>query len=207
MHDLLRAEVEWSPELPMTAAWKHTPTHADAAKLEAETGLRHELVDGELFAMAGGTPEHNQLSGNVFGELYIQLKGKPCRVVGSDQKVHVLDENDDAGLYPDVAVYCGPRQRSAAVSTALTNPSALFEVVSDSTEADDRGRKFELYRSLESLQHYVMLSQKRPSVEVYDRNEDGTWTLRLAGSGDRLALSAIGAELVVDDLYIDVFDE
>lgn len=191
----------------MTAALKHTATHAHADAAEDATGLRHELVDGELFAMSGGSPEHNQLAANILGELHGQLKGRPCRAVGSDQKVHVHSHHADAGLYPDVAVYCGPRQRSSASARALTNPTVVFEVLSPSTEGYDRGRKFELYRELPSLKHYVMLAQTQAKVEVYDRNPDATWTLRLVQGGQSFSLGAIAVELVVDDLYEDVFDD
>jgi len=191
----------------MTTAGNHPPTHAHVAALEADTGLRHELVDGELFAMSGGTPEHNLLAANTLIHLGMQLMGSPCRPVGSDQKVHVLTDHDDAGLYPDIAVYCGPRERSGAAPTALTNPTVLVEVLSGSTEAYDRGRKFELYRTLRTLRHYVLMAQDRCLIEVYDRNGDGTWTLRVARDGESLELSTIGATLVVDDLYDGVFEE
>jgi Uma2 family endonuclease len=185
----------------MSVALQHVPSHADAAEAESATGLRHELVDGELFAMSGGTPEHNRLSANTLGELYAQLRGKPCWAVGSDQKVHVHNDHDDAGLYPDIAVYCGDGDRSGAVRTALTNPTVVIEVLSTSSEAYDRGRKFELYRSLPSMQHYVLMAQDRKHIEVFDRHDGNRWLLRLAGEDETVELPAIGAELVVNDLY------
>lgn len=191
----------------MNGSLRAQPTHSDVARLEAETGVRHEFVDGEVFAMAGGTPEHNQLSMNIAAELYIQLRGRPCRVVGSDQKIHILDDATDAGLYPDVSVICGPRERSETAATALTNPVVLVEVLSPSSEAYDRGRKFQMYRGLPSLRHYVLASQESRSIEVFDRNDDGTWTLRFAKAGDTVPLSAVGAQLVVDEVYAGVFDE
>lgn len=192
----------------MTAARKRA-THGDAVQAELDTGHKHELIDGQLVAMAGGTPEHNQLAANAMVRLGMALLGGPCRVTSSDQKVHVYDAlaDDDAGLYPDVSVYCGPRQRSATVPTALTNPTLLVEVLSASTEATDRGRKFALYSALPSLQHYLLLSTDRVGAELYTRNDDGSWTLRRYGPGDRVPLPAIAAELLVDDLYDGVFDD
>ena len=192
----------------MTAARKRA-SHSDAAEAELDSGLKHELIDGQLLAMAGGTPEHNQLSGNVTGRLFMALLGKPCRVTTSDQKVHVYDPqaDDDAGLYPDVSVYCGERQRSAAVPTALTNPTLLVEVLSPSTEALDRGRKFALYSALESLQHYLLLASDAVAAELYTRNPDHSWTLRRYGAGATIPLPALEIELRVDELYDGVFDE
>jgi Uma2 family endonuclease len=192
----------------MTAARKRA-THGEAAQAELDTGAKHELIDGQLVAMAGGTPEHNQLAANTLLRLGMALLSGPCRVTNSDQKVHVYDPqaDDDPGLYPDVSVYCGPRQRSATVPTALTNPTLLVEVLSDSTEATDRGRKFALYSALESLQHYLLLSTDRVAAELYSRNDDSSWTLRRYGPGDTVPLPAIEAQLLVDDLYDDVFDD
>jgi Uma2 family endonuclease len=192
----------------MTAARKRA-THGDAAQAELDSGTKHELIDGQLVAMAGGSPEHNQLAANALLRLGMALLGSPCRVTTSDQKVHVYDPlaDDDAGLYPDVSVYCGPRQRSATVPSALTNPTLLVEVLSASTEATDRGRKFALYSALPSLQHYLLLSTDRVAAELYSRNDDSSWTLRRYGPGDRIPLPAIDAELLVDDLYNGVFDE
>lgn len=173
-------------------------TLADAVAAEAETEVRHELVDGELFAMAGGTLEHKDISANILLRVGMQLIGRACRVVGSDQRVHVVDE--DAGLYPDVAIYCGPRRRSPTERTARVDPTVLFEVLSGSFEGDDRGRKFELYRSIPTLQHYVLAAQDRPRIEVFDRNDDGTWTLRIYGAGQTAPLPGVEVDLVVDEV-------
>jgi len=188
----------------VSVALRPRKTLADAVAAEAETEVRHELVDGELFAMAGGTLEHNDISANILGMLYAQLRGRPCRPVGSDQRVHIVDE--DAGLYPDVAIYCGPRRRSPTERTARVDPTVLFEVLSDSSEGYDRGRKFELYRSIPTLEHYVLVAQDRRRIEVFDRNDDGTWTLRIYGAGQTAPLPGVEVELVVDEVYEDVFD-
>jgi len=187
----------------------HVPllTHDDALAAEEATGIKHEVVDGELWAMSGGTPEHNLIASNTLLRVGMALLGKPCRVYNPDQLVHVHDDEDDASLYPDVAVYCGGGQRSPTVNRAFTNPIALFEVLSGSTESYDRNKKFALYRKLDSLRHYVLLAQDRVHAEVYDRNDDGTWTVHFLGPGQSLPLATLDVKLAVDDLYDGVFTE
>lgn len=170
--------------------------------LEEETGLRHEYLRGEVWAMAGGTPQHSAVTSNLHGELYVALKGKPCRVYNGDLKTRV--DATDLSTYPDLAVVCGELQRSLRDRNAGTNPTVLFEVLSPSTEAWDRGGKFRHYRHLETLQHYVLVGVTTRVVEVFSRNAEGDWVLREVGEGGRLTLSAIGVEIDVDALYVDI---
>ena len=189
-------------------------TPADAREAEAATGIKHELVDGQLWAMAGGTPEHNLIASNTVGRLFMALLDRPCDVYNSDQLVQIGDEDnediedieDEASLYPDVSIYCSP-QRSAKAKRAFTNPVALFEVMSPSSETYDRNRKFGLYRRLESLRHYVLLAQDRASAEVYDRNPDGSWTVRFVSPGEAMRLGALEVEIALDDVYKGVFND
>lgn len=186
----------------------HAPllSPADALAAEDATGIKHEFVDGALWAMSGGTPEHNLIASNTLLRMGMALLGRPCRVYNSDQLVHVHDEEDDATLYPDVGVYCDGGTRSTTQARAFTDPVVLVEVLSGSTEVYDRDRKFSLYRKLSSLRHYVLLTQDRQQAEVYHRNDDGTWTVHFVGPGGVLSLPAIGVELAIDDLYDGVFD-
>lgn len=164
------------------------------------TDQRSEYVAGEVFAMAGGTEEHNLIVANVVRELGNQFKGRPCRVYPSDMKVHIAD--DDVATYPDVMVICGERLFYEDRRDLVTNPSLIVEVLSDSTEAYDRGDKFRHYRSLESLQAYLLLSQYRVQAELFLRQPDETWRLSTyQDPSESIPLSVVGAELLLAEVY------
>lgn len=184
------------------AAEKQSLSYDAYLALEQETGLRHEYLRGEAWAMAGGTPQHSAVTSNLHGELYVALKGKPCRVYNGDLKTRI--DATDLSTYPDLAVVCGELERSLRDRNAGTNPTVLFEVLSPSTEAWDRGGKFRHYRHLPSLRHYVLVSVTTQHVEVYSRDEEGRWLLRDAPAGGRVELSAIDVAFDVDALYVDV---
>lgn len=162
-----------------------------AAYLEAEAASehKHEYLRGEVFAMAGGTPEHTAIAAAVITELSVALRGRPCRVFGSDLRIRV--EDTDLSTYPDVTVVCDSLERSSIDPHAVTNPILLVEVLSDSTEAYDRGEKFLHYRRLASLREYLLVSQRKPLIESYVRTERGTWELREASEGEVLTLASL----------------
>jgi Uma2 family endonuclease len=164
------------------------------------TDQRCEYVAGEVFAMAGGSEEHNLIVANVVRELGNQLKGRPCRVYPSDMKVHIATA--EVGAYPDVMVICGERDFHDGRRDVVTNPTLIVEVLSDSTEAYDRGDKFRYYRSLPSLQAYLLLSQDRIQAELFLRQSDGTWSLSTyQESSESIPLSVIEAELSLAEVY------
>ncbi len=161
---------------------------------------RSEYVAGEVFAMAGGTEEHNLIALNVGAELRNQLKGQPCRVYPSDMKVHIAAA--DVSAYPDVMVVCGERVFHDGRRDVITNPTLIVEVLSESTEAYDRGEKFHHYRRLESLQAYLLLSQTRMQAELFLRQPDGTWSLSsYEGPADSIPLHLIESELSLSEVY------
>lgn len=180
-------------------------TYAEYLELEQRTGMRHEYLDGEAWMMAGGTMRHSAVKVNLVGALFTRLRGRPCRIYDSDLKTIVPPTG--LATYADVAVICGSPQAAALDRHAATNPVALFEVLSGSTEAWDRGGKFHHYRHLDSLQHYVLVSVHTSRVEVYSRGPDGTWVLREHGAGQTFSLPAVEVELPVDELYLDMPDE
>jgi Uma2 family endonuclease len=145
-----------------------------AAERAADQG-RTEYVDGEVFAMAGGTEAHNLICGNVLRELGNRFKGRPCYVYTSDMKVRI--ESANLGTYPDVMAICGERLFWDDGRDVIINPGLIVEVLSDSTEAYDRGNKFGYYRSLPSLRAYLLLSQHRVSAELFLRQPGGDWLL------------------------------
>lgn len=171
--------------------------------LEWERGqtVRHEFFRGEVFAMAGGSPRHNALSANVTAALVVGLRGKPCRVFSSDQRVAA--RGTEQYVYADVTVACGPLRIQPGTTDVLENPTCLVEVLSPSTEAYDRGLKWEGYRSIPSLQDYVLVSQDSPRIEHFQRDTDGSWHYRVAESSDVITLSN-GATLSVAEIFSGV---
>ena len=168
---------------------------------EAKGDGRHEFLDGDVFAMAGGTPEHAALAVAVLGEIRNALRGKPCRVYSSDLRVRI--EATQLTTYPDGSVVCGQLETSAADPNAITNPVLLVEVLSESTEAYDRGAKAAHYRRIPSLREYVLVAQHEPLIEVYRRNEAGRFELIEARPGERVELASVGATIDVSAVYDD----
>jgi len=161
---------------------------------------RSEYVAGEVFAMTGATEQHNLIVANIVRELGNVLKRKPCRVYPSDLKVRI--EADDIGAYPDAMVICGERAFYDNRRDVVTNPTLIVEVLSDSSEAYDRGDKFGHYRALPSLQIYLLLSQDRMQAELFVRQPDDSWQFTaFTAADDRIPLAAVDAEIVLGELY------
>jgi Uma2 family endonuclease len=170
---------------------------------EREQPDRHEFHDGEVFAMAGGSPRHNLLSLAVGAELRVSTRGKGCNALSSDQRIAVKESG--RYVYADAALVCGPMKLEPGTKDVLTNPSVVIEVLSQTTEAYDRGDKWEAYQSIESLTDYVLLAQKTSHVEHYRREPDGSWRYRACGAGESIVL-ANGTTLSVDAIYEGAFD-
>jgi Uma2 family endonuclease len=172
---------------------------AEYLQMERASVTKHELWDGEAFAMAGATFVHNQIVGNLTRALGNLVLDGPCIVLPSDMKIHVPLTN--AYVYPDVSVVCTEPQYVGDASDVITNPRVIVEVLSTSTEGFDRGEKFVGYRSLPSMVDYLLVAQARARVEHYVRGDDGTWVFRELGPGERLHLAGINGELPVDEIY------
>jgi Uma2 family endonuclease len=168
---------------------------------ERGTDARHEYLDGHVYAMAGESIEHSRICVNMAGELRARLKGSPCEVLSPNMKV----VTSPSGLfsYPDVVVICGEPQFYDERRDILTNPTVVFEVLSPSTEAYDRGEKFLRYRTqIETLREYVLVSQHRPLVEHYVRQPDGTWSYSSAGDlSGAIDLTSIDCRLPLSEIY------
>ncbi len=166
------------------------------------SAIKHEYLRGQVFAMAGGTPEHAALAMAVGAALSLALAGRRCRVFGSDLRVRV--EATDLTTYPDLTVICGSFEPADSDPNAATNPTLIVEVLSDSTEAYDRGEKFAHYRRLPSLSEYVLVSQHEPRLESYRKSGAGEWVLSEAGAGQSLILASLeGVRLETDAIYRD----
>lgn len=165
-----------------------------------QTDARHEYLNGAVTMVAGASLEHNRIVANLVATMHAQMRGRPCDVFSSDMRVHI----SATGLYtyPDIAALCGEPRLEGDASDILLNPAVIMEVLSPSTEAYDRSSKFDHYRSIESLQTYVLLAQDRWQIELFQRQERGDWLLSVVKGADaRVGLSAIGCELVLADVY------
>ena len=170
---------------------------------EAEQCERHEFVDGEVYAVTGARDSHNRVAGNIYIGLRSALKGSPCRTFMSDMKLRVADE--DVYFYPDVFVTCDERDRSPEADLVKRHASLVVEVLSDSTAAYDRGRKFELYRSIDSLSEVLFVQPDRRQVDLFRRNPaDGLWVLHPASGSDTLHLASLDVDLPLAVVYDEV---
>ena len=184
----------------MATAFRHGVHYsfAEYLELEAASNVKHEYLGGQIYAMAGGTPEHAALQAAVIGLLFRQLDGSRGRTHSSDLHVRVLATG--LGTYPDVTVVCGPSERDPDHRQTVVNPTAIVEVLSDSTEEYDRADKFEQYKQIPSLQHYVLVSHRERALEVWSR-VDGSWSQSLVREGASAPLEALGVSLDVRELY------
>jgi len=183
----------------MAAQPKPRMTHAEYLAGEQTSDVKHEYLRGEVWAMSGGTPAHARIQQNVSTALAIALKGKPCGVYSSDLRVRIV--STDRSTYPDVTVICGKLETASDDPDAVVNPHLIVEVLSDSTEASDRGEKFAHYRRLESLQEYVLVSQQTQRVEVFRRGEGVTWTFIPVREGELVEFKSLDVRLDLTDVY------
>ncbi len=163
---------------------------------------KHEYHDGDVFAMAGGSPRHNWIAGNIQSALKRALDDT-CFTFTSDQRI--LFDEGRRYVYPDVSVVCGPIVLQDGTSDVVANPSILVEVLSSTTEQYDRGLKWEGYQRLPSLTAYLLVAQHEVRIEQYVRAPDRGWFYRAYGAGERLALPN-GAQLDVDAIYARAFE-
>lgn len=172
---------------------------------ERSAQMRSELISGEIVARAGASARHNALARNVLFSLTGRLRGKPCQPYPSDLRIHV----PATGLYtyPDVSVVCAPIERHPKDEATIVNPRVLIEVLSERTEAFDRGAKFAHYRSIVSLRTYVLVSSNEPRVEWYVRGDDGIFSLHEAVGGGatvRMRIDVLDVTIPVAELYEDL---
>ncbi len=168
--------------------------------IEREADFKSEYFNGEVFAMARASREHNLITLNVGSALHSQLRGRPCETYPSDMKVKV----SATGLYtyPDVTVACGELQFDDDCNDVLLNPTLIVEVLSSTTEAYDRGDKFGHYRKLASLREYVLIAQDRYHVEHYLRQGEHQWLLtEVTDPEDTVHLPSIGCDLALSAVY------
>jgi Uma2 family endonuclease len=169
-------------------------------KLEELSQIKHEYIQGEIYAMAGASDAHVTVAGNLFALLRNHVRSSGCRVYMSDMKARI--ESKNIYYYPDVMVTCDERDK--AFKSFKKYPCLIIEVLSDGTEGFDRGDKFADYQELETLQEYVLISQKRQRVECFRRNAEGLWVLQSYTQGSEVYLASVDFRASMDAIYEDV---
>lgn len=184
----------------MRAANRERLTEAQYFAIAEESLDKMEYLDGEVFAMSGGTAHHAAITANFIAALGSRLRGSGCRTYSSDLRIHI----PETGLYtyPDLSVVCDPLQYLGTRRDTIQNPVVIVEVLSPTTEAYDRGEKFGHYRRIPSLKHYVLVSADYAHVERFDRGDDGVWSLH--DCVDTVALPSLAIALPMSELYADV---
>lgn len=187
----------------MQVAVEQFITEEEYWELEARSELKHEYFNGEIFAMSGGSPDHAVLAMNTGAALLARLRGKSCRVAGSDQRVKV--EATGLMTYPDVVVYCRPWHFDARNTDTLLTPTLIVEVLSPSTLNYDKGAKFDNYKQIESLRDYLLIARDKIQVDHYHRLDNGDWLLHTAtGLAKEIKLEALECSLALAELYRNI---
>lgn len=188
--------------MPVTTR-RYAYTYGDYLRLEADApSVRHEFVDGDILAMAGGSDLHSALIAAINGELYRELRGTPCGLRDSNLRVSVRATGN--AFYADALVVCGEAEivHEACGGDSLLNPTVIIEVLSPSTEDYDRTQKFDdNYRYIPSLREYLLVAQDEAAIEIRSRDEAGGWTSRAFGARDQAPISSLGCSLDVDSVY------
>lgn len=184
----------------MSTASLRRYTAEEYLALERLGDQKHEFYRGELFAMAGASNRHNIAQINLIAWVHGRLRAKPCLVYGSDMRVRV----DATGLYtyPDLSVTCGEPEFLDGHADTLLNPRVIVEVLSDSTETYDRGKKFDHYRQIPALGEYLLVSQNEPRIDRYSLLDDGRWALEVAeGLQATMRIDVADASLPLAEVY------
>jgi Uma2 family endonuclease len=184
----------------MEATAKRRLSAAEYLAQERLAEGKHEFVDGEVFAMSGGTHSHSLIASNLIASVHPQLRGKSCQVLTSDMRLKV--EHTGLYAYPDMQIACGELRFEDATRDVLLSPRVIVEVLSDSSAAWDRGTKFWHYRHLNSLTDYVLVSQDAWLVEHYRRQPDSAWLLETLDTASAvLRLESVGCTVPLTQIY------
>jgi Uma2 family endonuclease len=178
----------------------HCYTFREYLELEEFANVKHEYFNGEIYAMAGGTPEHAALAAAISSAFMTALRGGPCRVFISDLRVRV--QATGLATYPDVTIVCGELERDPEGRSTVLNPKIVIEVLSDSTAAYDRGEKLEQYKQIQSVQAVLLFSQTSQRVELHERTQRGFQTAVIAGD-QPLKVACLEVELALANIYSD----
>ncbi len=190
----------------MTAQPQKYYSEEEYLDIERDADYKSEYYKGEIFAMAGAGHNHNRIVENLSIEIGGFFKGKSCRTFSSDQRIHIPETGQYT--YPDLLIVCDKNQYLDDKKDTILNPTVIIEVLSESTEAYDRGQKFHFYRSITSLQEYVLINSRSFAAEVFRKNEEGLWVLASEAYQlkDQLELASVGLTLSMEDIYAQTED-
>lgn len=178
-------------------------TEAEYLAFERASDIKHELMDGEVRAMSGANERHNLIVASTLASLFTQLRGKGCKIYPSDMRVRVGLRREFT--YPDLSIVCGMPIMADDYNDTLLNPTVIIEVLSASTESYDRGRKFTRYRTIESLQEYILIAQDYVQIERFVRQANNQWLLTdLQRVDGIIELMSVGCTLAAADVYEQV---
>jgi Uma2 family endonuclease len=186
--------------MTMSSRARRLLTPAEYLTLEREAEFKSEYVAGEVFALAGASKQHNLIVANMIRLLGNQLLERDCNVYPSDMRVKIPAISKYT--YPDLVVTCGEEQFEDEQNDTLLNPVVIIEVLSESTEAYDRGKKFEHYQHLDTLREYLLVSQEPYRIEQYTWQNENTWTYAAYHRPEDVGqLRSIGCEILLKDIY------
>lgn len=180
----------------------HRYTYEQYLAFEESSNVRHEFLDGEIYAMAGGTPQHARICGGVLSALGAQLQHRPCEAYSSDLRIRVLETG--LATYPDVTIVCGQPELDPLDRNAIINPTIVIEVLSPGTATYDRGEKVRQYKLIPSLREIVLVAHDEILIEVWQRGSGQEWSRREVRSGV-LTLASIECTLAVDVVFRNAF--
>lgn len=181
--------------LPQQTGW----TDAEYLAFERESEIKHEFIAGEIIAMTGASRAHNLIVASIIASMIPQVRGTGCRTFSSDMRVYMPDRGDYA--YPDITIVCGEERYQEDTFDTLLNPTVIVEVLSPSTEGYDRGKKFQVYREIESLRDYVLVAQAQPRIEVFSRHADGWLLTDAIGIAQSITLHSLDCTLHLREVY------
>lgn len=170
---------------------------------EREASEKHEYYRGEVFAMSGASIAHNKIFSSTFGDLFSKLKGKKCQPFGSDLRVHI--PTNSLYTYPDISIICGEVETIDDKFDTATNPAVIIEILSPSTRDYDIGKKFALYRDIESLKEYILIDSEKIHVIRHQKNADSSWLMTEYKTIDAtFQISTVALELKLEDIYFGI---
>ena len=170
--------------------------------MEIHADYKHELHDGEIITMPGGTINHSKIGLNVAATLKFRQKGKPCKVFNSDMAIAI---SDFRYVYPDISAVCGEPEMGLLNKNAIQNPALIIEVLSEGTASYDSGEKFRKYRGINSLKEYILIGQESFLVEIYSKLEDNHWDLRVYNEKNEIIpLKSIDSEISMEEIYEEI---
>jgi Uma2 family endonuclease len=186
----------------MVTAREHFPrfTPEQYFAWEEQQLHRHEYIDGEVYAMSGGTINHGDIAGNFLALLKIHMRGRGCKTLNSDCRVNIVESNDY--VYPDISVTCDDRDKTTP--QYIRYPCLIVEVLSPSTEAYDRGDKFRMYRRNPNLRDYLLVDASKMAIDLYRKDESGNWYILNYEAGDSIEFKSIDLTFPIEQVYEDI---